>query len=143
LLRFVLHAVPLVVLFLAAFGFAVDSLHVGELAQLTLLSAKTAPVRIVFSTWLLEAFGLVALFLLIEGKSGLWWLDGLLTGWVAWIFRGPLLVVTIVVEVGRAQNPWWKLALGWWWLYTLCGLALAILYRRQMSRSKPDENRNE
>ena len=131
MLRFVTHAVPFVFLLLAAFGFAAASFDVGPVGELTVLGMHTAPPRIVLSTWLLEAFGLVALFLLVEGKSGTWWLDGLLTGWVAWIFRGPLLVVTIVVAAGRTQEPWWRLALAWWWLYTFCGLVLAFLYHRQ------------
>ncbi len=136
LLRFVVNAVPLLVLFLAVFGFVVGYLDFGPVGKLTVLGPRAAPAGIVLATWLLEAFGLVVLYLLIEGRSRLWWLDGLLTGWVAWIFRGPLLVVTIVVAAGRAQKPWWRLALGWWVLYTVCGLTLAVLRRRQ-ARAHP------
>jgi len=135
LLRFILQAVPILVLFLAVFGFVVGSLDFGPAGQITVVGPRMAPARIVLATWLLEAFGLIVLFLLIEGRSRLWWLDGLLTGWVAWIFRGPLLVVTIVVAAGRAQQPWWRLALGWWVLYTVCGFTLALL--RHAQRRKP------
>jgi hypothetical protein len=133
-LRFVIYAIPLLFLLLALFGFAVDLLDLvpgdpGAAAA----SQLTVPVnhsRLVFSIWLVEAFGLVALFLLLEGRCGTWWLDGLVTGWVAWIFRGPLLVVTMVVVAGGRQEVWWRLAFGWWVLYSLCGLSLAILARR-------------
>jgi hypothetical protein len=47
-----------------------------------------------------------------------------LTGWIAWIFRGPLLVVAVVVLGGLPAGPWWGLAFGWWVLYSLCGLVL-------------------
>jgi len=119
------------VLFLAVFGFVVGHVDLGPAGSLTVIGPGSAPPRIVLATWLLEAFGLIVLFLLIEGRSRFWLLDGLLTAWVAWIFRGPLLVVTIVVAAGRAQQPWWRMALGWWILYTVCGLTLAIVRRLQ------------
>jgi len=131
LLRFILHSVPILVLFLAVFGLVVGHVDFGPVGTLTVIGPGSAPAQIVLATWLLEAFGLIVLFLLIEGRSRLWWLDGLLTAWVAWIFRGPLLVVTIVVAAGRAQQPWWRMALGWWVLYTVCGLTLAVLRRLQ------------
>lgn len=134
--RFFLHAVPLLVLLLFLFSVVIGYLDVGPARSLTVLSLQEAPFRLVLGTWLLEAFGLVGLYLLVEGRSRLWWLDGLMVGWVAWIFRGPLLVVTVVVAAGRSQAPWFSLAVGWWVLYSICGLALALLARRETAKAK-------
>ncbi|MCP4662364.1 MAG: hypothetical protein GY856_43760 [bacterium] len=139
--RFVIYAVPLLLVLFALFGLAVDLLGIepdGDRAgaavfALSLGENPLLPVRLVLGAWVLEAVGLTALFLLAEGRCGAWWLDGLATGWVAWIFRGPLLVVTLVVAAGQPQDPWWRLAFGWWVLYSLCGLGLAILARRLRS----------
>ena len=134
LFRFIIYAVPLLVLELALFGFAVEILDVepgsGSVIRLALLEQPQVPGQLVFGTWLVEASGLVALFLLTQGRFGTWWLDGLVAGWVAWIFRGPLLVITIVVAAGQPQDLWWTLAFGWWVLYSVCGLSLALLARR-------------
>ena len=80
--------------------------------------------------WILEAVALTALFLLVQGRAGSWWLDGLLTAWIAWIFRGPVLVLSVAQVLGRGHDPWWGLSLRWLALYTLCGLLLALLARR-------------
>jgi hypothetical protein len=135
LTRFLLHAVPLLVLILALFGFAVEILDFepqsGSVIRLALLEQPRVPAAVVIGSWLVEASGLVALFLLAQGRCGAWWLDGLVAGWIGWIFRGPLLVVTIVVAARQPQQPWWSLAFGWWVLYSVCGLSLAVLARRQ------------
>ena len=135
LTRFLLHAVPLLVLILALFGFAVEILDFepqsGSVIRLALLEQPRVPAAVVIGSWLVEASGLVALFLLAQGRCGAWWLDGLVAGWIGWIFRGPLLVVTIVVATRQPQQPWWSLAFGWWVLYSVCGLSLAVLARRQ------------
>lgn len=81
------------------------------------------PQWVTLATWALESIGLAALFLMIQGRSGRW-LAGLLTGWIAWVFRGPLLVVTVAGLAGLPPGPWWSMALSWWVLYTLCGLLL-------------------
>lgn len=84
----------------------------------------------VLGGWALEAVALTALFLLIQGRGGSWWLDGLLTAWMAWIFRGPVLVLSVAQVLGRGRDPWWDLSLRWLVLYSLCGLFLAFLARR-------------
>lgn len=127
--RFFIYAVPLTLLLLLLFSVTISAFDVGPAGSLTVLSLKSASFRLVMGTWLLEAFGLVAMYLLVSGR-GNWWLDGLMAGWVAWIFRGPLLVVTIVVAAGQEQAPWFRLIVGWWVLYSICGLSLAILARR-------------
>lgn len=143
MLRFVIYAVPLLILHLAMFGFAVELLHFeprsGAVIKLALFEQPRVPGHLVFGTWLVEAAGLIALFLLAQGRFGAWWLDGLAAGWVAWIFRGPLLVITIVVATGQPQDPWWTLAFGWWVLYSACGLSLAILARRSGLEFQPEE----
>ncbi len=134
MLRFIIYAVPLLILLLALFGFTVELLDAeprsGSVIRLALFDQPRVPGQLVIGTWLVEASGLIALFLLAQGRFAVWWLDGLVAGWVAWIFRGPLLVITIVVAVRQPQDPWWKLAFGWWVLYSVCGLSLAILARR-------------
>ncbi len=132
--RFIVYAVPLLILLLALFGFTVELLDAeprsGSVIRLALFEQPRVPGQLVLGTWLVEASGLIALFLLAQGRFGSWWLDGLVAGWVAWVFRGPLLVITIVVAAKQPQEPWWKLAFGWWVLYSVCGLSLAILARR-------------
>ncbi len=134
MLRFIAYAVPLVILLLALFGFTVELLDAepreGSVIRLALFEQPRVPGQLVIGTWLVEASGLIALFLLAQGRFGTWWLDGLVAGWVAWVFRGPLLVITIVVAARQPQDPWWKLAFGWWVLYSVCGLSLAMLARR-------------
>lgn len=134
MLRFIAYAVPLLILLLALFGFTVELLDIeprqGSVIRLALFEQPHVPGQLVIGTWLVEASGLIALFLLAQGRFGAWWLDGLAAGWVAWVFRGPLLVITIVVAARQPQDPWWKLAFGWWVLYSVCGLSLAILARR-------------
>lgn len=130
--RFILYALPLLFLLLALFGVAVEifELEPQRGTKLVLTESKVLAPEIVLATWLLEATGLLALYLLAQGRCGFWWLDGLVTGWVAWIFRGPLLVITMVTATGRVQEHWWKVAVAWWVLYSICGLALAVLARR-------------
>ncbi len=127
-------------LLLALFGFAVELLDVeprrGSVIRLALFEQPRVPAAVVFGTWLMEAAGLLALYLLARGRCGTWWLDGLVAGWTAWIFRGPLLVITIVVAAKQPRDPWWTLAFGWWVLYSICGLSLALLERRQESHAE-------
>lgn len=82
------------------------------------------PGYVSLATWSLEALGLTALFLLVQSRNG-GWTSGLLTGWIAWVFRGPLLVVTVVGLAGLSPRPWWSLTFSWWVLYTVCGLVLS------------------
>ncbi|MEM8959915.1 MAG: hypothetical protein AAGD38_00415 [Acidobacteriota bacterium] len=135
MIRFLALAFPILLLLFAFFGFVVDlsglDVETGTIPRLG------APIdgQIVIGSWLLEAVGLIALFLLLQGRSGTWWLDGLVTGWIAWIFRGPLLVITIVLAARQPHEPWWQLALGWFGLYTACGLVLAMLGRPMTKRA--------
>jgi hypothetical protein len=127
--RFLILSLPLLVLTMGLFRFGQEMLKVAPdpsaLARsgIAVLPA-VLPAWVTFATWILEAVGLAALFLLILGRGGSRWASGLLAGWIAWVFRGPLLVVTVVGLAGLPPRPWWGLAFSWWILYTLCGLML-------------------
>lgn len=84
------------------------------------------PGWIRLATWALEALALSTLFVLVHGR-GWGGVSGLLTGWIAWVFRGPLLVVTVAGYAGLPPGPWWSLAFRWWVLYSLCGLLLGMI----------------
>ena len=132
--RFLALALPLVMLLLALFGLASDLFGLGpdagELSRRGLERLVPLPLGLRVGAYAIEAAALLALFLLIQGRSGAWWLDGLVTAWVAWIFRGPLLVMSVMTHSRLPRDPWWPLAVRWLALYTLCGLALAIAARR-------------
>ncbi len=140
--RFVAFGLFSVVVLLALFAAIVEGFDVvprsGAVLSLQLVAAGEVPWRLAAGTWVLEAGGLLALFLLLQGRCGNWVFDGVVTGWLAWIFRGPLLVITIVVATGERQLPWWHIAIGWWLLYTACGILLAVLARRFIRPEVPD-----
>lgn len=135
LIRFVLFALPVLVLTLGLFTFALDAVGFEVGAEL-LGPRRVLPPLFQLGTWLLEAAGMTALFLVLQGRTSSGVLDGLLTGWIAWIFRGPLLVLTVVAVTRRPPGPWWSMALSWLALYTLCGVVLALLARR--TRLEPE-----
>lgn len=123
--RFLILALPLLVLTMGLFRFGQEMLKMApDPSALARSGATVLPAWVIFATWILEAVGLSALFLLILGRGGSRWAAGLLAGWIAWVFRGPLLVVTVVGLAGLPPRPWWGLAFSWWILYTLCGLML-------------------
>jgi hypothetical protein len=125
--RFLVFSLPLLILAMALFHFALEAL--GRAPDPSLLSpggGRELPGWIALATWILESVALSALFLLIYSRYGQRWFSGVLTAWLAWIFRGPLLVVTVVGLAGLPPGPWWGVALGWWILYTICGLLLGL-----------------
>jgi hypothetical protein len=134
LARFLAIALPAVLLAMASWSFAVEQLELAPdtaaLERYGVARAAPPPTTLVLGAWLLEAMGLVALYLLIQGRSGAWWLDGLVTGWIAWLFRGPLLVLTMTALTRLPRRPFWSLAVRWWLLYPLCGLLIAGVARR-------------
>lgn len=104
------------------------------------------PGAYVLGTWALEALALATLFLLVHSRGGSPWFDGLLSGWIAWVFRGPLLVMTAVGFAGEAPGPWWRLTSRWFVLYTLSGLLLAAVARlvtRGSGETAPEEGAGE
>ena len=123
--RFLLFSIPLLILAMALFHAGLEALHrAPDPAQFSAAGGRTLPQLVPLATWSLEAVGLSALFLMIHARSGARWLTGLLAGWIAWVFRGPLLVVSVVGIAGLPPGPWWSLVFSWWILYTLCGLLL-------------------
>ena len=145
--RFLLLALPLVLLAIALFHFALEALGLADGAALSAPitsalggqpTASLLPAWALVGTWVLEAVALTALFLLVQARSA-WWLDGLLAGWIAWVFRGPLLVVTLVAATGVRPGPWWTLAFYWFLLYSLCGLLLGALGARTGAAGRPVE----
>lgn len=125
--RFLVIALPLLLLTMALFRFALELLRMApDPTVLSRSGIPALPAAVTLATWVLEAVGLAALYLLIQGRGTSRWTVGLLTGWIAWVFRGPLLVVTVVGLAGLPPRPWWGLAFSWWVLYTLCGLMLGV-----------------
>jgi hypothetical protein len=129
--RFLLLAFTLLLLTMAVFAFALDTFGLlPSSPQVDFgLGRAQMPVGTVLGTWVLEAVGLIAFYLLVEGRSSAWWLDGLAIGWLAWVFRGPLLVVTVVGAARLPPDPWWAMTLSWLALYSLCGLVVAAVAR--------------
>lgn len=110
---------------MAVFHFAVEMLGLQvNPSELSTGGGIDLPAYVQLATWSLEALGLTALFLLVHTRNG-GWTSGLLTGWIAWVFRGPLLVVTVVGLAALPPRPWWNVTFSWWILYSLCGLLLS------------------
>lgn len=130
MLRFLLVALALLLIVLALFALAMDALDLTPNGSRVDFRQGRLPRRVAVGTWALEALGLTALFLLVRGRLGPWWLDGLAAGWIAWVFRGPLLVLTAVAATGTDQSAWWSMALAWLLLYSVCGLILGAVARR-------------
>ncbi len=114
MLRFVLLAVPLAVLVLALSTFAADLAGLGPdlspLAAQGLARAGGLPRGVGAAAFAFEAMALTALYLMIEGRFGRWWLDGLASGLVAWLFRGPILVLAVAALVAVPTAPLWEAA---------------------------------
>lgn len=125
--RFLLFSIPLLIVTMGLFQFALEMFHLqvdpGSLAR---NGGVDLPNWVRLATWALEALALSTLFVLVHGR-GWGGVSGLLTGWIAWVFRGPLLVVTVAGHAGLSPAPWWALAFRWWVLYSLCGLLLGVI----------------
>jgi hypothetical protein len=120
LLRFLLLAPPLVLLALGAFHYG------GELLG---LSMPRLPALYLLGLWVLEALGLVALFLLVRERLLDRWIAGVASSWAAWIFRGPVLALSSAGGPDGYGAPgggsWGPTVLAWLGLYTVCGLLMA------------------
>jgi hypothetical protein len=128
--RFVLLALPLLLALFALFNVGLEL--AGYEPELGPLVGRPAggfglPGGWVIATWGIESIALSALYLLIVGPAVPRFSSGLLAGWIAWVFRGPLLVITAVGYGGLAHGPWWRLSLRWLVLYTLAGALLGAL----------------
>jgi len=124
--RFLVLALPALVLAMALFRSAVEALGRAPVLLNAAPELRQHPV-VVILTWLLEAVALAALYLLVQASGGSRLLNGVLTGWIAWVFRGPLLVIAVVTMAGQPAGPWWSMTFSWWVLYTICGLLLGVV----------------
>ena len=115
-----------------AFGAEAGGLAPDEsaLAERGLARPLAFPTEIRIGTWLLEAMALTGLFLLLQGRSGAWWLDGLMTAAIAWVFRGPLMVLSLAQITRLPREPFWGHPVHWGLVYLVSGLVLAYLARR-------------
>jgi len=128
--RFLLIALPLLVLMMGLFALVQEIAPASGDGASPMRPARDVGARWRLGGWGVEAAALTALFLLVQGRGGAWWLDGLIAGWVAWIFRGPVLALTLAAWSRLPTELWWKLSQRWFLLYSLCGLALALVARR-------------
>lgn len=115
MLRFLLLAPPLVLLALGAFHYG------GEIVG---LPVPALPGPFLLGLWVLEAIGLVALFLLVRERLLGRWITGVAAAWTAWIFRGPVLALSTAGAPASAPS-WGPMVLAWLGLYTVCGLLMA------------------
>jgi hypothetical protein len=134
--RFLLLAAPLLLLVFAGgaaalelFGLAPD---LGPLAAEGVARPEGLPVTIRVATWAFEGLALLALFLLLWGRTPRWWLDGLAAGAAAWTFRGPLLVFAVAGLTRLPVAPFWQLAKGALVVELVAAFALALLARRTL-----------
>jgi hypothetical protein len=116
--RFLVLALPLVLLALGAFHFAAEALD---------LAVPELPAPYLLGLWVLEAIGLVALFLLVRERGLGRWAAGLAASSTAWIFRGPVLALTAAGASRLPAGSWSTLVLGWLGLYSVCGLLMAAV----------------
>ena len=135
--RFLLLAAPLLLLVFALgaaalelFGLAPD---LGPLAARGVARPEGLPATIRLATWAFEGLALLALFLLLWGRTPRWWLDGLAAGASAWTFRGPLLVLAVAGLTRLPVAPFWQLAKGALVVDLVAAFALALLARNTLS----------
>jgi hypothetical protein len=124
--RFLFLALPTLVLTMALFHSGVEALGSAQLPHSPAVAARWWMV-IEGCTWVLEALALSALYALVQSGGGGRLLNGLLTGWIAWVFRGPLLVIAVVTLGDQPAGPWWRMTFSWWILYSVCGLLLGVV----------------
>jgi hypothetical protein len=127
--KFLLIALPLLLLAIALFNLGVEMFGlVPDLGPMVGWHGGRGglPGPYVVGTWALEALSLTALFLLVEGRGGWLLVNGLASGWIAWVFRGPLLVLTVAGAGGLRPQDWWSLAWRWLILYSIAGVVLAL-----------------
>ncbi len=131
--RFLFLAAPLLLLVFALGAAALEL--VGLAPDLAPLAARGVarpeglPGSLSWAAWAFEGVALLALFLLLWGRTPRWWLDGLAAGASAWTFRGPLLVLGVAGLTRLPMAPFWQLARGALVVDLVAALALAVLAR--------------
>lgn len=133
MLRFLALAIPAALLVLAAVAASATALDLGPdrapLAARGVARAAPLPPGLQIAGMLFEAVALVALFLLVEGRSGSALLDGLAAGLAAWLFRGPLLVLAVATLTRLPTAPFWQLARVGFVALPAAGLAIGAVAR--------------
>ncbi|MFN7942193.1 MAG: hypothetical protein U0X73_11380 [Thermoanaerobaculia bacterium] len=134
MLRFLALAVPALLLLLAFATFAATQLGLepdhSALARLGVARNVALPRAVMVAALAFESLALLAFYSVVAGRTGAWWLDGLATGLLAWLFRGPLVVVTIATWTRLPTEIFWSQAKLWLVVYPLAGLLAAALGRR-------------
>lgn len=134
--RFLLLAAPLLLLVFAvgsaALAFCGLAPDLAPLAASGLARTEGLPATVQWAAWAFEGLALLALFLLVWGRTRRWWLDGLAAGAAAWTFRGPLLVLAVASLSRLPVAPFWQLARGALVLDLVAALALALLAERTL-----------
>lgn len=133
-MRFLVLALPLALLVLAAGGWLLATLGMAPDTGPLAARGVARPGASGFDGYALaaaalESTGLVALTLLLAGRTTRWWLDGLACAGVAWLFRGPLLVLAVSSLTRLPAAPFAELARGALALDLAAALALAALAR--------------
>ena len=101
----------------------------GPLAEHGMARPEGLPGGLRLASWGFEVVSLLALFLLVWGRTPRWWLDGIAVGAAAWTFRGPLLVLAVAGMTRLPVAPFWQLARGALVLDLVAALTLAALAR--------------
>ena len=141
--RFLFFAAPLLLLVFALAAAALELL--GLAPDLTPLAARGVarpeglPGTIRLASWAFEGIALLALFLLLWGRTPRWWLDGLAAGASAWTFRGPLLVLGVAGLTRLPVAPFWQLARNALLVDLVAALALAVLARATLGDERGSE----
>jgi hypothetical protein len=138
--RFLALALPLALLVLVLGGAALTALDLAPdtapLAERGVGRPDGVPARVEFTARLLEAGALVALVMLLSGRTSSWVLDGLACGLVAWLFRGPLLVLAVASLTRLPTAPFAELARGALALDLAAALAVAALARATLAEER-------
>ncbi len=133
--RFLALAIPLALVVLV--GVDAGATALGWAPDTAPLAARGVgrPMALPLSTALLgatfEAVALVALFLLVEGRSGSPLFDGVAAGLAAWLFSGPMLVFTIASLTRLPTAPFWQGARVGLIALPVAGAALGWLAKRR------------
>jgi len=139
MLRFLLLAVPLALLVLAVVAAGATALGLAParapLAARGVARPAGLGAGLLATAWLYEAVALVALFVLVEGRLGSPALEGLAAGVAAWLFHGPLLVVTVASLTRLPTAPFWDVARQSLVAFTLAGLAVGLVARTRPGRA--------
>ena len=135
--RFILLALLVALLLLAVADVAARALVPPPAAELARagLAAGSLPAPLRLGAWLLEAAALTVLVLLLSGRTKTWWLEGMAAGLLAWVYRGPLALLSALAVARLPREPFWHEARTELVVLPLVGLVLGGLARRLLSET--------